>query len=242
MSHAMVGHGRHKGRRASKLVVAVLAAVAFAAALRMGSGGRDRREASQLHRSIAAAAAGSAPTAAAASPAWAVENDDNGERLLPAADGTALPEPLDMPGAPAAAGRDAEQSLSARTAAPAGAEGLQPPTAGTQQPAASSESVEQQPQQAEEERDVAKQLAAPPSLPQWAAKTPQLPPPQQQQSAGQTAARTTAPDAGAALGIAKVALLFLTRGPMPLEPVWQEWLRGAEGLLPSFQVRCATVH
>ena len=30
----------------------------------------------------------------------------------------------------------------------------------------------------------------------------------------------------------KVALLFLTRGPMPLESIWQAWFQAAEGVLP----------
>ncbi len=34
---------------------------------------------------------------------------------------------------------------------------------------------------------------------------------------------------GAALGIPKAALMFLTRGDMPLEPVWRLWLESAAG-------------
>ena len=41
------------------------------------------------------------------------------------------------------------------------------------------------------------------------------------------------PAAAAALLLPKVALMFLTRGPMPHERLWNDWLREVEGLVPS---------
>ena len=38
-----------------------------------------------------------------------------------------------------------------------------------------------------------------------------------------------------ALGLPKVALLFLTKGPMPHEPAWRLWFASAAGLLPARQ-------
>lgn len=36
----------------------------------------------------------------------------------------------------------------------------------------------------------------------------------------------------------RVALLLLTRGPLPLARLWDEWMAGADGLVPSHAVRC----
>lgn len=54
-------------------------------------------------------------------------------------------------------------------------------------------------------------------------------------------ARLPAPQA---LGSPKVALLFLTKGPMPHEGAWRLWLSSAAGLLPvrEAQVGCAGVY
>ena len=38
---------------------------------------------------------------------------------------------------------------------------------------------------------------------------------------------------------AQVALLFLTRGPMPHEALWSMWLEGAKGLVPNALLEAA---
>lgn len=40
----------------------------------------------------------------------------------------------------------------------------------------------------------------------------------------------------------RVALLFLTRGPMPFVRLWDEWMASAGGLVPSHAVSCAPQH
>ena len=42
-----------------------------------------------------------------------------------------------------------------------------------------------------------------------------------------------------ALHVPSVALMFLTRGPLPLEAVWREWLLQARGMLPLYCVAAA---
>ena len=42
-----------------------------------------------------------------------------------------------------------------------------------------------------------------------------------------------------ALQVPSVALLFLTRGPLPLEALWREWLLQAQGMLPLYCVAAA---
>jgi hypothetical protein len=43
-----------------------------------------------------------------------------------------------------------------------------------------------------------------------------------------------------ALGIPKVALLFMTVGPLPQEPMWREWFRAAQGQLPAAAASLST--
>ena len=53
------------------------------------------------------------------------------------------------------------------------------------------------------------------------------------QTPGNSTGRSSIPGSdashGASLGIPKAALMFLTRGDMPLEPVWRLWLESAAG-------------
>lgn len=44
-----------------------------------------------------------------------------------------------------------------------------------------------------------------------------------------------------ALGIPRVALLFLTKGQLPHEPTWRLWLEAAAGLLPAQALPAAQV-
>jgi len=38
------------------------------------------------------------------------------------------------------------------------------------------------------------------------------------------------------LQLPKVAMMFLTQGPMPHEPLWEAWLAGISGLVPTLCV------
>ena len=54
------------------------------------------------------------------------------------------------------------------------------------------------------------------------------------------AAQAVAKTASCAAGIPpvpRIALMFLTRGALPYEPLWAEWFRGAVGLLPTEQLQ-----
>lgn len=67
-------------------------------------------------------------------------------------------------------------------------------------------------------------------------------------AAAQLAALTRAADGGQAvpavgpalpsLPFPRVALLFLTRGPMPFIGLWDEWMAGAGGVVPAHAVSC----
>jgi hypothetical protein len=49
----------------------------------------------------------------------------------------------------------------------------------------------------------------------------------------------TAADCGTVLQVPKVALLFLTVGPLPHHQTWEQWLKAARGWLPTDAVRAA---